>query len=81
MRKTRNITVAVTERAYWEARVFAARKDKSVSGVVQFLLEHLPLLAQAIGNLLEEDPNFGSEPLARPYQRRQQKEQKTRLAR
>jgi hypothetical protein len=72
MRRTKNITVAVTERAYWEARVFAARKDTSVSGLVQFVLDHLALLPEAIDFLQKKDPNFDSnEHLRSPYERRQ----------
>jgi hypothetical protein len=73
MRKTRNVTVAVTEQAYWEARIYAAKRDKSLSSIVQFLLQHLPLLSKAVSNLLDEDPNFGSEqPATRLYERKQQ---------
>ena len=71
MRRTRNITVAVPERSYYEARIHAARHNMSLSGMVGFLLEHLPLISPSIGNLLAADPNFGSEPSRGPYARRQ----------
>lgn len=44
MQKTKNITVAVPERSYYEARIYAARRNMSLSRMVGFLLEHLPLL-------------------------------------
>jgi hypothetical protein len=44
MRKTKNITIAISEHTYYEARVYAAQDHMSVSSVVQFLLENLPLL-------------------------------------
>jgi hypothetical protein len=36
MRKTKNITVALTERNYLRARVYAANNQISVSGLVEF---------------------------------------------
>ena len=42
---TKNITVAVSDRAYHDARVWAARHDTSISKVVQDFLETLPTLA------------------------------------
>ena len=72
MRKTRNVTVAVTEKSYCEARVLAARHDVSLSYLVGFILENLPLLSRAITTLRAEDPNFGSEPKRTTYQRREQ---------
>jgi hypothetical protein len=38
----RNITVAISDTAYRQARVWAAQRDMSLSAVVQFLLEELP---------------------------------------
>jgi hypothetical protein len=43
----KNITVAVTDRAYHDARVWAARRDTSLSKVVQNFLEALPRLRSA----------------------------------
>jgi hypothetical protein len=45
MRK--HITVSVDESVYREARLWAARRDTSVSAVVQYLLERLPGLPAA----------------------------------
>ncbi len=71
MQKTKNVTVAIPERSYYEARIHAARHNMSLSAMVGFLLEHLPLIAPAIGKLLEANPKFGSEPGRGPYARRQ----------
>jgi hypothetical protein len=43
----RNITVAINDRVYREIRVWCARRDTSVSAVVQRFLEDLPRLKQA----------------------------------
>jgi hypothetical protein len=43
----RNITVTVSDKTYHEARVWAAKRDTSVSAVVQYLLTHLPGLPVA----------------------------------
>ena len=45
MRK--NITVSVDQSVYRQAREWAARRDTSVSAVVQYLLERLPGLPAA----------------------------------
>ena len=37
----KNITVAISDTAYHEARVWAAHQDISISGITQFLLEHM----------------------------------------
>jgi hypothetical protein len=72
MRRTKNITTAISERTYNEARVYAVQRQTSVSALVQFLLENLPLLSRAIHRLIEENPNFGgSEPARPPHKRRQ----------
>lgn len=45
-----NITVAVSESAYRQARIWAATHNTSVSAIVQHCIEHLPtmrLTAQA----------------------------------
>jgi hypothetical protein len=42
----RNITVAVSDDSYRQARIRAAKKDTSVSAVVQDLLLNLPGLAR-----------------------------------
>jgi hypothetical protein len=66
MRKTKNITVAVSERSYFKARVHAANNNKSVSALVEFILEHLPMLSPAIRKLKEENYDFSSKPASRP---------------
>ncbi|HEV2484471.1 MAG TPA: hypothetical protein VGT08_02975 [Terracidiphilus sp.] len=66
MRRAKNITVAVTERAYFEARVYAAKHRMSVSGCVEFILANLPLLSQAVRNLVAEAPTSAPIPLAHP---------------
>jgi hypothetical protein len=42
----RNITVAVSDDAYRQARIWAAKNDTSVSAVVQDLLQNLPGFAR-----------------------------------
>jgi hypothetical protein len=70
MRKTKNITVAVSERSYFMARVHAAQHKQSVSSMVQFILEHLPMLSPAIRKLREENYDFNAEPASRTNQMR-----------
>ena len=70
MRKTKNITVAASERSYYEARVYAARYGLSLSAAVGFLLNNLPLISQAVKDLRAKDPNFGSDPARLPYGKR-----------
>jgi hypothetical protein len=72
MRETKNITVAVSERSYFKARVHADNHNTSVSALVGFILEHLPVLSPAIKKLRDENYDFSSKPASRPYQRRQQ---------
>ena len=43
----KNITVCVTERAYREARVWAAERETSLSRVVQYLITTLPGIRRA----------------------------------
>jgi len=43
----RNITVTVSDETYRMARVWAAQRDTSVSGVVQYLLQTLPGIKRA----------------------------------
>ena len=65
MKRTRNITVSVSESTYHQARVWAARHCTSISAVAQFLLENLPVVSRAVHTLREEDPNFGTHTRAR----------------
>lgn len=69
MRKTRNVTIALTERNYIRARRYAVDYQISVSGLVEFFLENLPILGMAIRNVIAENPDFGKTPIRRPYQR------------
>jgi hypothetical protein len=71
MTKTKNVTVAIPERSYYEARIHAARHSMSLSCMVGFLLQHLPLIAPAVGNLLKANPKFSAERARGPYERRQ----------
>ena len=71
MQKMKNVTVAIPERSNYEARIHAARHNTSLSRMVGFMLEHLPLLSPAIGKLLEANPKFGSEKVSGPYAKRQ----------
>ena len=43
----KNITVVVSDHAYHDARVWAARRDTSISKIVQNFLEALPTLPGA----------------------------------
>jgi hypothetical protein len=43
----RNITVCISDQAYHDARVWCAKRDTSVSRVVQTFLEDLPRVKQA----------------------------------
>jgi len=43
----RNITVTISDQAYRDARVWCAKRDTSVSRVVQTFLEDLPRLKHA----------------------------------
>ncbi len=42
----KNITVTVSDKAYREARVWAAQRDTSLSRVVQYLISTLPNIAR-----------------------------------
>jgi hypothetical protein len=61
MTKTKNITVAVPEVVHYHARVYAAKHQMTLSGMVGYLLKNLPAVSRAVRKLLDEDPNFGSE--------------------
>ena len=43
----RNITVKISDDTYRDARVWVARRDTSISAVVQYLLQTLPTIARA----------------------------------
>ncbi|MGA2217278.1 MAG: hypothetical protein ABSG51_04280 [Terracidiphilus sp.] len=53
----KNITVSVNDKAYHDARVFAAKRDTSVSAIVTYVLQNLPSLAAFLrGSSLENPP-------------------------
>jgi hypothetical protein len=51
----RNITVTISDAVYRDARVWAARRDTSVSATVRYVLENLPALACAIRVVLDAE--------------------------
>jgi hypothetical protein len=53
----RNITVAVSDDSYRQARIWAAKNDTSVSAVVQELLFNLPGLARAARSFAASHPS------------------------
>ena len=59
MRKTRNVTIAVSEEGYRKARLWAAHYGLSLSGAIGFLLEYLGDIAGAVRKLRQDDPNWG----------------------
>lgn len=63
----RNITVSVNDKAYREARVWAAKRDTSISAVVAWLLQNLPGLKVAQrGFPLESPPAAVNGPFQTP---------------
>jgi hypothetical protein len=58
MRRTKNITVAVSDGTYRKARVWAAKHNTSVSEIVQTLLDYLPGVVHAFHELRTNDPDF-----------------------
>jgi hypothetical protein len=65
MKKTKNITVCVSESSYRKARVWAVSRNTSLSAAVQFLLENLSAVSQSVRTLLAQNPNFGAPASAR----------------
>ncbi|HTA79139.1 MAG TPA: hypothetical protein VK720_06305 [Terracidiphilus sp.] len=68
----KNITVAVSDRANRDARVWAARRDTSLSKIVQNFLESLPSIRSARALAASESDSAkrnetGSQPGARPH--------------
>ncbi len=49
----KNVTVSITEESYRRARVFAAQRNSSLSAMVEFLLENLPVVSRAVVRLIE----------------------------
>jgi hypothetical protein len=66
MREIRNVTVAVSEGTYNLARVWVVRHHTSISESVEFLLDYLPELMQAIQNLKKQYPDFETRGRTRP---------------
>jgi hypothetical protein len=63
----KNITVSVNDTAYRNARVWAAKRDTSISAVVTYLLENLPGLKVAQrGFPLESPPATANGPCRSP---------------
>jgi hypothetical protein len=52
----KNITVCVTERAYREARVWAAARETSISRVVQYLITTLPNISRVANAFPPSEP-------------------------
>jgi hypothetical protein len=53
----RNITVTIPDDSYRRARVWAARRDTSVSAIVKYLLETLPGINRAISAFPVRNPS------------------------
>jgi hypothetical protein len=65
----RNITVAISDQTYTQARVWAAQRDTSVSAVVEYLLKTLPGIPKAAREFPEPypvAPNASPAPSANP---------------
>ena len=58
----RNITVAVSDDCYRQARIWAAKNDTSVSAVVQDLLLNLPGLARVARSFTAGLPTSAQSP-------------------
>jgi hypothetical protein len=58
MRRTKNITIAVSNGTYRKARVWTAKHNTSVSAMVEYLLDYLPAVVQAIHELRKQYPDF-----------------------
>lgn len=59
MRLTRNVTLAIPEESYRRAKIHAALHGMSLSSAVSYLLQHLPVIDQAVRKLVAE-PDFGA---------------------
>jgi hypothetical protein len=58
----RNITVAVSDDSYRQARIWAAKNDTSVSAIVQDLLLNLPGLARVARSFTAGLPTSAQSP-------------------
>jgi hypothetical protein len=63
----RNITVAVSDDSYRQARIWAAKNDTSVSAVVQDLLLNLPGLARVARSFTAGLPASATDPDSHPH--------------
>ena len=59
-RKTRNVTLAVSEEGYRNARRWAAHYDFYLSGALGFLLENLAVISKAVRQINKDDPDWGN---------------------
>ena len=62
----RNITVAVSDDAHRQARIWAAKNDTSVSAIVQDLLQNLPGFARVARTFTASLPASASIPNSGP---------------
>ena len=65
MRKTRNITLAVSEQGYLKARVWAARRGISMSGGLALLIEYLEQITYIVQQLRKDEPDMDEEIIRR----------------
>lgn len=65
----KNITVAISDQAYHDARVWAARRDTSLSRIVQNFLEALPSLPGARAFPLAASENETEDPLPSSHEK------------
>jgi hypothetical protein len=59
MRRTRNITIAVSEEDYLRARLWAAHYGLSLSAAVSFLIANLGDIGSAVRMLRQKNPKWG----------------------
>lgn len=52
----RNITVSLSDESYYRARLWAARHDTSLTGLVRSILDDLPRIQRAVKALASEVP-------------------------
>lgn len=55
MKRTKSVTIALSEASYLRIRVFVAPRGMSLSSAIGFLLENLPAISRALGKIHEED--------------------------
>ncbi len=57
-RKTRNVTLAISEEGYRNARRWAAHFDFSLSGALGLLLDNLAVISKAVHQIHKDDPDW-----------------------